>query len=155
MNEEKTTRATGAETPMAQVCDAFDVAEVDGLAVREAAETRAVPGAFLDGFGWCTVTLDGRRALAIGVDHADSPAAQAALTNTQGKTHNVSVADATGFAGRTGPAEHHGGKAVLGDDRRVVRVTVEQSLIDDDAQADRVAEDLALTVLRSVSAQDR
>lgn len=67
MNEEKTTRATGAETPMAQVCGAFDVAEVDGLAVPEAAETRAVPGAFLDGFGWCTVTLDGRRALAVEV----------------------------------------------------------------------------------------
>lgn len=52
---------------MAQVCGAFDVAEVDGLAVPEAAETRAVPGAFLDGFGWCTVTLDGRRALAVEV----------------------------------------------------------------------------------------
>lgn len=49
---------------LSQVCETFDVGEVDGLMVPAAAETRMEPEAFLDGDGWCTVRLHGGRALA-------------------------------------------------------------------------------------------
>lgn len=142
-------------TETGQLCDAFDVTGVDGLIVPDAAETQAVAGAFLDGYGRCTVRLDGGRALALEVDHADSQAAQGALADEQWKSADLSVEDATGFIGRTGPADDDGGRAVLGNDARVVRVTVEQSLVADGAEADRVAGDVARVVLHTLSAQDR
>lgn len=152
-NEETT--ATGAGTPMAHLCDAFDVTVVEGLAIPDGAETQVVPGAFHDGYGWCTVRLDGGRALAIEVDFADSQAAQSALADERWRSEELSVGDATGFTGRTGPADDDGGRAVLGDDERVVRVTVEPSMVAEPADARRVAGEIATVVLRTVSTQDR
>lgn len=135
------------------ICEAFDIAGVEGLTIPDAAETRVRRGAFLDGYGRCMVHLHGGRALALEVDFADSQAAQAALADERGKTEDLSVAGATGFAGLGGTFGRNGGRAVLGDDARVVRVTVEPSVIVDGAEADRVAGDLAIVVLNSLNAQ--
>lgn len=147
---EDATDAATTQERMTQVCDTFDVSDVEGLVVPGRAEVRAVQGAFLDGYGQCTIRLDGASVLAIEVDFADSSAAQEALADEQWKTEDLSEGEASGFTGRTGAAQDSGGRAVLGDDDRVVRVNVEQSVIADDAAVDRVAGDVAVVVLSTI-----
>lgn len=150
VNAQDQTSGAAGEEPMSRLCDTFDVTQVEGLVIPGQAETHAVAGAFLDGYGRCTVRWEGARALAIEVDYADSSAAQNALSDEQWKTADLSDADTTGFVGRLGPADDSGGRAVLGDDARVVRVTLEQSLVTADAPADQVAGELALVVISTL-----